>query len=133
VPEGDVRWELFDASTTVTACPFKGEATYWSLVGVDPPKRDVVWTYRQPPGIGESAAHLTLATGPVTTTVWLLDEIDVTEWLLYANPAPWSGRHPGVLRRGRRHRVRSAPRRTTPRVVNPGSPSERERANPSWH
>jgi len=48
VPEGDVRWELFEPSATVTTCPFKGEATYWSLVGFDPPKRDVVWTYRQP-------------------------------------------------------------------------------------
>jgi uncharacterized protein (DUF427 family)/acyl-CoA thioesterase len=47
---------------------------------------------RPHPGIGEAAAHVTLATGPVTTTVWLLDEIDVTEWLLYVNPAPWSGR-----------------------------------------
>jgi acyl-CoA thioesterase len=35
---------------------------------------------------------VTLATGPMTTTVWLLDDIDVTEWLLYANPSPWSGR-----------------------------------------
>lgn len=43
-------------------------------------------------GIGEAAAHATLATGPMTTTVWLLDEVDVTEWLLYANPSPWSGR-----------------------------------------
>jgi uncharacterized protein (DUF427 family)/acyl-CoA thioesterase len=47
---------------------------------------------RPHPGIGERAAHVTLATGPVTTTIWLLDEIDVTDWLLYVNPSPWSGR-----------------------------------------
>lgn len=56
--------------------------THWTIAA----------SMRPHPGIGEAAAHLTLATGPITTTAWLLDEIDVTEWLLYANPSPWSGR-----------------------------------------
>ena len=56
--------------------------THWTIAA----------SMRPHPGIGEAAAHVTLATGPMTTTVWLLDEIDVSEWLLYANPSPWSGR-----------------------------------------
>ncbi|MGV0794897.1 DUF427 domain-containing protein [Mycolicibacterium sp. XJ1819] len=47
---------------------------------------------RPHPGISEELAHVTLATGPMTVTVWLLDDLDVTEWLLYANPSPWAGR-----------------------------------------
>lgn len=43
-------------------------------------------------GISEQLAHVTLATGPMTVTVWFLDDFDVTEWLLYANPSPWAGR-----------------------------------------
>jgi acyl-CoA thioesterase-2 len=28
----------------------------------------------------------------MAASVWQLDELDVTEWLLYANPSPWAGR-----------------------------------------
>jgi acyl-CoA thioesterase-2 len=48
VPEGDVRWELFEATDTATTCPFKGEASYFTLTASDPPLRDLVWTYRAP-------------------------------------------------------------------------------------
>ena len=44
------------------------------------------------PGFGEADAHVTLSTGVLQTTVAFHDEVDVTEWLLYANPAIWSGR-----------------------------------------
>lgn len=56
--------------------------TYWTIAA----------SMRPHPGIGEAAAHVSLATGPVTASIWLLDEIDVTDWLLYANPSPWAGR-----------------------------------------
>lgn len=48
LPEGDVRWDLFEASATTTVCPFKGEASYWTLTASDRPRRDIVWTYREP-------------------------------------------------------------------------------------
>ncbi len=44
------------------------------------------------PGFGEVDAHVTLSTGILQTTIAFHDEVDVTEWLLYANPAIWSGR-----------------------------------------
>jgi acyl-CoA thioesterase-2 len=44
------------------------------------------------PGYGEAAAHVTLSTGIMQTTVAFHDEVDVTEWLLYSNPAIWAGR-----------------------------------------
>jgi acyl-CoA thioesterase II len=46
VPEADVRWDLFEASDHTTICPFKGEASYWSLR--DPREDNFVWTYREP-------------------------------------------------------------------------------------
>jgi acyl-CoA thioesterase II len=43
-------------------------------------------------GFGEADAHVTLSTGIMQTTLALLDDVDVTEWLLYANPAVYAGR-----------------------------------------
>ena len=47
-PMDDVRFELFTESDKHTICPFKGEASYWSLTATDPPEDMVVWTYREP-------------------------------------------------------------------------------------
>ena len=43
-------------------------------------------------GFGEDQAHVTLSTGPMATTIAFHDEVDITEWLLYANPAVYAGR-----------------------------------------
>jgi acyl-CoA thioesterase-2 len=52
-PEADVRWELFERSDRRTVCPFKGEASYWTLTATDPPKRDLAWAYPDPyPEVG---------------------------------------------------------------------------------
>lgn len=56
-PESDVRWQLFTRSEQTTVCPFKGEASYWSLV--DPVVLDVVWTYRSPlPDVAAIAGYV---------------------------------------------------------------------------
>ena len=63
-PEGDVRWEHFEATDHHTICPFKGEADYWTLTGADgidnsrqwahrsvgseQLEENVAWTYRTP-------------------------------------------------------------------------------------
>src|SRR6202051_4430509 len=43
-------------------------------------------------GFGEADAHVTLSTGIMATTIAFHDEVDVSEWLLYSNPAILSGR-----------------------------------------
>jgi uncharacterized protein (DUF427 family)/acyl-CoA thioesterase len=43
-------------------------------------------------GVSEAQAHVTLSTGVLATTIAFLDEVDVSEWLLYANPAIYAGR-----------------------------------------
>ena len=40
----DVRMELLEPSGSTSHCPFKGDATYWSL----PEAPDIAWTYRAP-------------------------------------------------------------------------------------
>ncbi|MDQ0793863.1 DUF427 domain-containing protein [Streptomyces sp. B1I3] len=44
LPPEDVRTELLTPSDTRTHCPFKGDASYWSL----PDAADLVWAYPEP-------------------------------------------------------------------------------------
>ncbi|MEU9759564.1 DUF427 domain-containing protein [Streptomyces sp. NPDC047987] len=44
LPPEDVRTDLLRASETRTHCPFKGDASYWSL----PDAADLVWAYPDP-------------------------------------------------------------------------------------
>lgn len=43
-------------------------------------------------GYGEAQAHVTLSTAVLAITIALHDEIDLTDWLLYSNPAIYCGR-----------------------------------------
>ena len=47
---------------------------------------------RPHPGFGEADAHVTLSTGIMSIAIAFHDDVDVTEWLLYANPALYAGR-----------------------------------------
>jgi uncharacterized protein (DUF427 family) len=44
----DVRTDLFEASDTVTVCPYKGRARYWSVRVGDRLVTDAVWSYPDP-------------------------------------------------------------------------------------
>lgn len=44
LPPQDVRTDLLTPSDTTTHCPFKGDASYWSL----PDAPDLVWAYPEP-------------------------------------------------------------------------------------
>jgi uncharacterized protein (DUF427 family) len=44
LPPEDVRTELLTPSNTTTHCPFKGDASYWSVPGA----QDLVWAYPEP-------------------------------------------------------------------------------------
>jgi uncharacterized protein (DUF427 family)/acyl-CoA thioesterase len=44
------------------------------------------------PGFGEADAHVSLSTGIMSVSIAFHDDVDVTEWLLYANPAVYAGR-----------------------------------------
>jgi uncharacterized protein (DUF427 family) len=50
LPPDDVRRDLLEPSATATVCPYKGRASYWSLVGDDDTAgiEDVAWAYADP-------------------------------------------------------------------------------------
>ena len=48
LPKDDVRMDLLEPTTFATTCPFKGEASYWSLE-LDGTRHDgIVWGYEAP-------------------------------------------------------------------------------------
>jgi uncharacterized protein (DUF427 family) len=48
LPLSDVRTELLRPSDTLTQCPYKGDAAYYSVEVNGKVHKDVVWTYRHP-------------------------------------------------------------------------------------
>ncbi|TJY69246.1 DUF427 domain-containing protein [Arthrobacter sp. CAU 1506] len=48
LPAADVRTDLLEASDTVTSCPYKGMARYWSVRLGENMIRDVLWSYPDP-------------------------------------------------------------------------------------
>lgn len=43
-------------------------------------------------GFGEADAHVSLSTGVMSISIAFHEDVDVTQWLLYANPATYAGR-----------------------------------------
>ncbi len=55
----DVRTELLRPTSQTTTCPFKGQASYWSLEVGDEVHDNVVWSYEAPlPEVREIAGRL---------------------------------------------------------------------------
>lgn len=55
VPLAAVTPSALTRSDTTTYCPYKGEANYYDVNGVD----DVIWTYEQPyPSVAAIAGHV---------------------------------------------------------------------------
>jgi uncharacterized protein (DUF427 family) len=44
----DVRMELLTPTATQSVCPFKGQASYWSVRLGDTVHEDVAWSYEKP-------------------------------------------------------------------------------------
>ncbi len=47
-PREDVRFDLLEATSHTTFCPFKGEASYWTLRVGDRVEENVIWSYADP-------------------------------------------------------------------------------------
>ncbi len=48
IPKLDARMDLLEPTDTVTHCPYKGDASYWSARVGDKTYRDFVWGYPRP-------------------------------------------------------------------------------------
>lgn len=70
VPMSDVDDSLLRRSDTVTHCPYKGEASYYGIVGADGELTDAVWSYEQPhPAVAQIAGHVAFYPDRVSITV----------------------------------------------------------------
>ena len=58
IPLDDVDQALLTASTTQTYCPYKGDASYYSITA-DGGRPDAVWSYREPyDAVADIAGHV---------------------------------------------------------------------------
>lgn len=48
IPREDVRMDLLRPTTFHTTCPFKGEASYWSVDVEGTTQEGIVWSYETP-------------------------------------------------------------------------------------
>jgi uncharacterized protein (DUF427 family) len=60
IPLADVDQSLLELTTTQTHCPYKGDASYYSVSTPDGGKEtDVIWTYEHPyPSVADIAGHV---------------------------------------------------------------------------
>lgn len=69
IPLADVDPALIKPTDTSTYCPYKGDASYYTLVTKDGELTDVVWTYREPyPAVAEIADHVAFYANKVEIT-----------------------------------------------------------------
>lgn len=47
-PRGDVTVDLLTATDRATHCPFKGNASYWTIEAGDRTEENVAWSYESP-------------------------------------------------------------------------------------
>jgi len=74
IPMADVDTTLLESTSTETYCPFKGDASYFTITGGDEDLVDALWTYVDPhPAVAEIAGHVAFYPDRVEITV---DEAD---------------------------------------------------------
>lgn len=69
IPLADVDPALIQKTATSTYCPFKGDASYYTLTTASGELTDAVWTYHQPyPAVAETADHVAFYADKVEIT-----------------------------------------------------------------
>jgi uncharacterized protein (DUF427 family) len=77
VPLDDVRADLLERTDHSTHCPFKGDASYWSVRVGDRVAEDAVWTYEEP--IDEASwLRGLVSVYPERMDAWLDEDEEVT-------------------------------------------------------
>ncbi|MEV7629621.1 DUF427 domain-containing protein [Actinoplanes sp. NPDC089786] len=85
LPFADVRADLLVASETVTRCPYKGVARYWSHPAVP----DVAWSYPEPIAENPRIRGLCRSTRSGSTSYWT-----VGGWSVHTRRSPDRGGPP---------------------------------------
>lgn len=59
VPRADVQLDLFERTQRSSHCPYKGDASYFSVMAGGLERGDAAWSYEAPlPAVKEIAGHL---------------------------------------------------------------------------
>ena len=67
VPRADMAMALLDASPRTSICPWKGKASYYSIVTPEGTLQDAVWSYETPiDDVAQIAGYLAFYTDRVT-------------------------------------------------------------------
>ena len=67
-PRDDIAMEFLDATDRKTTCPYKGEASYFSIVTKSTTLENAVWSYETPKdGVSDIKEYLAFATGDLVT------------------------------------------------------------------
>lgn len=70
VPRADIRMDRLVATSHHTTCPFKGEASYWSVVVDGRTAENALWAYETPyDEVAEIAGHAAFYPGKVDISV----------------------------------------------------------------
>ena len=70
IPLEDIEQTLLTASTAHTYCPYKGDASYYSITLPEGPLADAVWVYREPyDAVAAIADHVAFYTDRVEVVV----------------------------------------------------------------
>ena len=66
-PKSSLAMAFFDETDTSTHCPWKGDATYYTVQAKSGPITDAAWSYENPkPEVARIAGHLAFYTDKVT-------------------------------------------------------------------
>ena len=69
IPLADVRSDVLKPSDHTTYCPYKGDASYYSIATAEGELIDVVWYYAEPyPAVADIAGHV----------AFYADKVDIT-------------------------------------------------------
>src|SRR5262245_35912977 len=70
VPYEDIDWTHLERTDTSTFCPYKGDASYWSVTTESATSRDAVWSYEEPyEAVAPIARHVAFYPHRVDITV----------------------------------------------------------------
>jgi uncharacterized protein (DUF427 family) len=70
IPLADVVQERLTRTDTSTYCPFKGDASYYSVTAAGDTVDDVIWTYEEPyPAVAAIAGHVAFYPNKAEITV----------------------------------------------------------------
>lgn len=67
IPREDVNWDHFDRTDRTTHCPYKGDASYFTVTAGGATEDNSAWSYEKPfPAVEQIAGHIAFYANKVT-------------------------------------------------------------------